>query len=171
MARKVYPRGLVPQRRDRIVVLIAVFKLVKAVGLIAGALAAFELLRPERAAWVKTWLVRATMQTEHHLLARALRPILNLSRHKLEAAGVALLLYAALFLTEGVGLLLERTWAEYLTVFATASLIPFEVWEVAHRVTVMRIGVLLLNIAVVIYLWVKLKRRGSDSGSARRSAR
>lgn len=158
-------------RRDRIVVLIAVFKLVKAIGLVAGSVAAFELVRPERAAWIERWLVRTAMQTEHHLAARLLRPILDLSPHKLEAAGVALLLYAALFATEGVGLLLQRRWAEYLTVFATASLIPFEVWEVAHRASAVRIGVLLLNIAVVIYLWRKLRRRDSGSGSAPRSAR
>jgi uncharacterized membrane protein (DUF2068 family) len=161
----------VEQRRDRIVVLIAVFKLVKAAGLIAGALAALQLLRPDRAAWIRSWLAQATMQTEHHLLARILRPILRLSPGKLEAIGIALLLYAALFATEGVGLLLQRRWAEVLTVFATASLVPFEIWEVAHRVSAMRVGVLLVNIAVVIYLWWKLKRHESGSGTAPRRAR
>ena len=151
--------------------LIAVFKLVKAVALVAGALAAFEMLRPERAAWIRMWIARMSMETEHQLLARVVQPILRLSRGKLKAAGVALLLYAALFLVEGVGLLLQRTWAEYLTVFATGSLIPFEIWEVAHRASAARIGVLLLNIAIVIYLWWKVRHRESDSGSDRRSAR
>ena len=159
------------QRRDGILVLIAVFKLVKAVGLIAAALGAFELLRPERAEWVRQWIAHAAMGTEHRLLARAIQPIFHLSAHKLAAAGVALLLYAALFLVEGVGLLLQRRWAEYLTVFATASLIPFEVWEIAHRVSAPRIGVLVLNIAIVVYLWWRLKRRESGSGSDRRPAR
>ena len=158
-------------RRDPIVVLIAVFKLVKAVSLVAGAAAAFELLRPDRAAWVRDHVANGSMVAEHHLLARVISPILRLSPHKLEAAGIALLLYAALFLTEGIGLLTQRRWAEYLTVIATASLIPLELWEVAHRATAMRIGVLLLNVAVVIYLWRKLRRRESDSGSDRRPAR
>lgn len=147
------------RRRDPIVVLIAVFKLVKAVSLAAGAAAALELLRPDRAAWVRDWLAHGAMATEHHLVARLVAPILRLAPHKLEAAGIALLLYAALFLTEGIGLLTQRRWAEYLTVIATASLIPLEIWEIAHRATAMRIGILLLNVAVVIYLWWKLKRR------------
>lgn len=158
-------------RRDPIVVLIAVFKLLKAMGLVAGAAAALELLRPERAAWVRDQLTHGSMVAEHHLVARVLAPILRLSPQKLEAAGIVLLLYAALFLTEGIGLLMQRRWAEYLTVIATASLIPIEIWEVAHRATAMRIGILLLNVAVVIYLWWKLKRRGSGSGSDRRPAR
>jgi uncharacterized membrane protein (DUF2068 family) len=161
----------VRQRRDRIVVLIATFKLVKAVGLVAGAMAALQLLRPDRAAWVRAWLAQAGSQTEHELLARVLQPVLHLSPHKLEAVGIALLLYAVLFATEGVGLLLQKTWAEYLTVFATASLIPFEIWEVAHRVSAARVAVLVVNIAVVIYLWWKLRHRESGSGSGPRPAR
>jgi uncharacterized membrane protein (DUF2068 family) len=65
---------------------------------------------------------------------------------------LALLLYAALETTEGIGLAMRRRWAEYLTVLATAVLIPFELVEVDHRVTVFRVGALLVNVAVVAYL-------------------
>lgn len=65
---------------------------------------------------------------------------------------VALLLYAALETTEGVGLARRRRWAEYLTVVATGVLIPFEVVEVVARPTVFRVGALLVNAAIVVYL-------------------
>jgi uncharacterized membrane protein (DUF2068 family) len=65
---------------------------------------------------------------------------------------VALVAYAALEGTEGVGLALRKRWAEYLTVLATAILIPFEVYEVIHKATLFRVGALLLNLAVVGYL-------------------
>lgn len=60
--------------------------------------------------------------------------------------------YALLEGTEGVGLYMRRRWAEYLTVFATGLLIPYEIWEVIHRVTLFKVGGLILNAAVVAYL-------------------
>lgn len=69
--------------------------------------------------------------------------------------GLVLILYALIEGAEGVGLALRRRWAEYLIVFATGLLIPYEVWEVFHKVTLFRAGGLLLNIAIVAYLAYK----------------
>jgi uncharacterized membrane protein (DUF2068 family) len=60
--------------------------------------------------------------------------------------------YALLEGTEGVGLAMRRRWAEYLTVLATAILIPYEAYEVVHHATLFKVGALLLNVAVVGYL-------------------
>jgi uncharacterized membrane protein (DUF2068 family) len=61
--------------------------------------------------------------------------------------------YAILMGTEGVGLFLRRSWARWFTIGATGSLIPFEVYEIVHEPHALRVLVLLLNIAVVGYLW------------------
>jgi uncharacterized membrane protein (DUF2068 family) len=60
--------------------------------------------------------------------------------------------YALIELTEGIGLAMRRRWAEYLIVFATGLLIPYEAWEVVHKVTLLRVAGLALNIAIVAYL-------------------
>ena len=60
--------------------------------------------------------------------------------------------YAALEATEGVGLALRRRWAEYLTVIATGILIPYEAYEVIRHPTLLKVGALALNLAVVGYL-------------------
>jgi uncharacterized membrane protein (DUF2068 family) len=65
---------------------------------------------------------------------------------------VSAILYAALEATEGIGLALRRRWAEYLTVIATGVLIPYEAYEVLTRPTLLKVGALLLNLAVVGYL-------------------
>ena len=63
--------------------------------------------------------------------------------------------YAALYATEGVGLWLQKRWAEYLTTIATASLIPFEIWELTRGASATKVAALAINIAIVIYLiWV-----------------
>jgi uncharacterized membrane protein (DUF2068 family) len=74
----------------------------------------------------------------------------NFSHTTLLAIGA--IVYALLEGTEGVGLAMRRRWAEYLTVIATGLLIPFEAYEVIHKVTLFKVGALLLNVAVVGYL-------------------
>ena len=66
--------------------------------------------------------------------------------------------YAAIFLTEGIGLWYEMSWAAYLAVNSTSFFIPFEVYELLDRITVLRMGILLLNLAIVAYLIRELKR-------------
>ncbi len=60
--------------------------------------------------------------------------------------------YALLNLAEAYGLHRRLRWAEWLTVLATGALIPFEFYEVWHRFTPVRVGVLALNVAIVMYL-------------------
>ncbi len=72
------------------------------------------------------------------------------------ALAIGAIAYALLEGTEGVGLAMRRRWAEYLTVFATGFLIPYEAYEVVHHITLFKVGALLLNVAVVGYLaWRK----------------
>ena len=58
--------------------------------------------------------------------------------------------YTVLFAVSGFGLSRERRWAEYLTVIATASLVPFEAWAICKKATPLRGVALLANIAIVI---------------------
>jgi uncharacterized membrane protein (DUF2068 family) len=79
----------------------------------------------------------------------------------LHALRMVTLAYAAVFATEGIGLWMQKRWAEWLTTIITASLIPLEVWEVIFRPTVGKALVLVANTAIVIYLvWhVRSKRK------------
>jgi uncharacterized membrane protein (DUF2068 family) len=65
--------------------------------------------------------------------------------------------YAGVFLVEGVGLLLRRRWAEYLTVIATASLLPLELYELVERVRATRALIVAANLAIVLYLIARLR--------------
>jgi len=79
-------------------------------------------------------------------------------------------IYTGVLLTEGIGLWLRKTWAEWLTVVATASLIPFELWQLLfghHHKPVAVLGATALNVTIVIYLvYLLLKGRSARSGSA-----
>ena len=79
--------------------------------------------------------------------------------HRLRQISAATLGYSALALTEGVGLLLEKTWAEWFTIAITASFLPWEVFEIIRRFTWVKVGITLLNVLVLLYLlWVQRLR-------------
>jgi uncharacterized membrane protein (DUF2068 family) len=109
---------------------------------------------------VRRWVAELDLNPERRLIPRAtvavLRPFGLLSTRTVIVLGLGAVLFAALELTEAVGLARRRRWAEYLTVIAGCIGIPFEVSEVINRQTPLRIGFLVANIAIVIYLaWQK----------------
>jgi uncharacterized membrane protein (DUF2068 family) len=76
----------------------------------------------------------------------------------LEEISAGTFFYAALLLTEGIGLWLKKHWAEYLTAIATASFIPLEVYELAKHFSITKVIVIGINVAVVWYLVARLRR-------------
>jgi uncharacterized membrane protein (DUF2068 family) len=82
-----------------------------------------------------------------------------ISGHQLRQLSLATFGYAGISLTEGIGLMLEKTWAEYLTLTLTICALPWEVYEVARHPTMFRVGVLLTNLVVLAYLLWFLRRK------------
>lgn len=139
--------------------LIAIFKLVKAMTLIVVGFGALHLFHYNDAAGSLTHiLARLGLNPGGRYLDRALAKVANLPQKDFRDLGIGSLIYAALFITEGIGLWLMKRWAEWFTAIITASLIPLEVFEIYHRFTVAKVIVLLLNIAVVIYLVVRIRK-------------
>jgi uncharacterized membrane protein (DUF2068 family) len=144
-------------RRERVVLAIGVFKLVKAtllVGLGIASLVGLTEDLAERIAhalkWSGAFPGRATMR---HLFAR----LLSLDERTLREVGIAALGYAAVFTVEGVGLLSKKHWAEWVVVGVTASFIPLEIYELQHRFGAGKLVALALNVAIAIYLaWDRL---------------
>lgn len=140
---------------DNVVKLIVVERFVKSAVL---ALFATTLLTVGRQGYLQTWAVQAQEQLNlgagHGLIARLLQSVFGYFARlpHLTVLAVAALLYAALETSEGLGLAMRRRWADYLTVLATCVLIPWEVIEVFRKVTVLRMGALAVNVAIVVYL-------------------
>lgn len=83
-----------------------------------------------------------------------------ISSHRYAVFGIIALAYGALEATEAYGLWRRRRWAEYLTVLATSLLFIPEIWEIANKPTPLKLGALLVNIAVVAYLILRLRSQG-----------
>lgn len=144
-------------RHDRGLLLIAIFKFAKFVILLALGFGALQLLRPEVAEGTETWAAELSSRDERRVLQYVLERASGISDARLRALGIGCFIYAAVFLTEGIGLYLERRWAEYLTVVATGSLVPIELYELAKHVTLGKIAILVVNLAIVAYLVYRLR--------------
>ena len=144
--------------RDRGLFVLAIFKMVKAVLFILAGIGVLSLLGAREAAEVREWLTEITVRQGHLLIQRALVLLKFATPGEITLVGFASLCYGLLFATEGIGLWLERRWAEYLTIFATGSLVPFEMYELVRRQTTIRTLALAANVLAVAYLVYRLRR-------------
>jgi len=84
--------------------------------------------------------------------------------------GVALACYCAVLVVEMVGLWWAKRWAEYLTFGETGALVPFELYEMASGVTVLKACGLALNVAILSYLAWSHRLLGLRGGAATQAA-
>src|SRR5206468_2110258 len=106
--------------------LIAIFKLVKTAGLIAVGVVALTIARDESERILAHWEAVLSLAPGHRLVHAAIAKIAGLEPRQLIEISVGTFLYAAVFSVEGVGLLLQKRWAEYVTSGVTVSFIPLE---------------------------------------------
>src|SRR5579872_6935668 len=132
--------------------LIAVFKLLKATTLIALGVGAFRLIHADVGTVLDHWVTALSFDPDSRFINHAVEKMANISPRRFRELGIGSFIYAGLFLTEGIGLWLLKRWAEWFTVIITSSLIPIEIYEVFRRPTTIKIVVLLINAAVVVYL-------------------
>ena len=160
------PAILQESRRHRYLKIIALFKIFKGVMLFVVG---FSLLFVNSHA---SWLDQIDDWTEDQLLlhhTKAMLFLLNKLQEivtgggALRATAFLSLFYCAVLLTEGIGVYMEKRWAEFLMIFATAAFIPLEIRHVWHRLInhhaiVAPIILLLANCFIVWFLYLVLKR-------------
>lgn len=143
--------------RDKGIFVIAVFKLFKAALLLVVAIGALSLLHKNVADAMMDLLAALHVDHNNHYIHGLIVKLGLVDDHKLELISAGSFFYAGLMATEGVGLLLRKHWAEYLTIIATASFIPLEIYELVKHFGIGKIIALIINIAVVVYLIYRVK--------------
>ncbi len=143
--------------KSKALLLIALFKLTKGILLLIVAIGAHKLLHRDLAATVARWVDVLRVDPDNRYIHRLLSHLLAVTPAQLKEASVGTFIYSGLLLTEGIGLVLRKGWAEYFTIVTTAGLIPLEVYESVHRLTAAKIVILAINLAIVVYLVARVR--------------
>lgn len=154
------------QSNSGILRLIAIFKLCKAALLIAVGVSVLKLVHNGDDS-LERWVATLALKPGAHYLDEAVSKLVSIPPNKLKDVGFGSFVYAALFLTEGIGLWLRKPWAEWFTTVMTASLIPLEIYEIIHHPTLSKVVVIVINIAVVVYLILQIRKGHSGANQAR----
>jgi uncharacterized membrane protein (DUF2068 family) len=137
---------------------IGAYKLVKAALALFMAMVVLRWMHADLPEIASEWMERLGINSESWLGRFVSQKVILIHSQSLGRAALFLFAYAALAALEGVGLIMRKRWAEWLTVFSTAGLIPLEVHECARRFTWVRLTILVLNVAVVFYLVWRIRR-------------
>ena len=159
-------------RHDRWILLIGGFKLLKGLLFVLLGIGALKLLHRDIVDLLTRWLIDWHFDPESKFVNLVLDKAAMIDAHRLKQISIAIFCYAGLDFTEGIGLVLEKTWAEYLTLILTASFLPWEFFEIMRHPTWVKVVLTLVNILVVVYLVFYVQRslrnrRGARKGDPR----
>ena len=146
---------------------IAIFKFVKGAVLLALAFGALTFLHKDVASEIQRWLDQLRIDPDNKFIGALLGKLQLVHTKELKEISALGAGYAALFLTEGTGLLFRKRWAEWLTIVATSSLMPIEVYELVEKFTAVRLFALLINAAVVLYLIYLVRLKENQTGESK----
>ena len=147
------------QESGTTLLLIALFKLFKGVLLLIVAIGALRLLHKDVSTVVQHWIDLLRVDPDNRFIHRIIVKSFGIQAKQLKEISAGTFFYSGILLTEGIGLLMKKHWAEYFTVISTAVFIPLEVYEIFHRFTFVRVGVLIVNVAIVWYLVDRIRKR------------
>ena len=88
----------------------------------------------------------------------------NVTDAKLWAVAACAAAYSTLRFIEAFGLWHARAWAQWFALVAGALYLPFEMYELVQRPSLLHAGILVANLGIVLYmLFLRLSRRTGES--------
>ena len=147
---------------DNGLLLIGLFKLAKSLFFFCIGIGAIHLLHKDLSDEVMRLAAALRFDPESRVVGLVMDKVDLIDAERLREIGFATFAYSALALTEGIGLLLEKVWAEYLTLILTISFLPWELYELIRRPSAMRGGLLVINLLVMSYrVWLLQRKRST----------
>jgi uncharacterized membrane protein (DUF2068 family) len=143
-------------KSDWAILAIGIFKLAKCAILLTLGIALIRCRNRDLGEVASGWIANVWLGRSY--IDAALVKLSLMSKETIDKFAIGSFVYSVLLLVEGVGLCLRKRWAEFLTVVITASLLPFEFYELYRRLTVSGVVITIVNLAIVVYLIMRLLR-------------
>ncbi len=140
------------KQHNKLLILIAGYKVLQALLFAAVGVGALRLVHHDVGDMLDDLRVALHFSPESRLINFLLDKASLLNDPLLRRIGALAFSYSGVSLAEGIGLYLEKTWGEILTLVITASFLPWEIFEIFRRLTWLRAGLLIINTLVFLYL-------------------
>lgn len=148
--------------QQRGLLLVGIFKLLKAIFFISVGVGALHLVHRNLGELIMHVIDSLPIDPEGRVVSLIMDKADLIDAHDLRRIGAGAFLYAALCLVEGYGLIRRKTWAEYFTVVLTTIGLPVECFEILRRFTWFKVGAVVINLLILLYLLWVLKKRGKN---------
>ena len=147
----------------RVLRLIAAIKMAKGVALAGVALGLFSIVHRDLDQLAQQVIDLIRISPENHYAKLLLEKAGVIEPHSIVTAGIASAFYAAILLTEGIGLWVGAAWAEYVVVVTTGFFVPEEILSMTRSPSLTKAIVIAANAAILAYVialvWKKKQKR------------
>jgi len=120
---------------------------------------------------LRAFLGQLGFNVNHSKLLGLIQHAFTLNARTLTWLALAAAAYAVIEIIEAVGLWLLKRWGEYFAMIATSVGIPYEIYDLTAKVTVLRLAAFVINVALVVYLVVTKRLFGVRGGKKAYEAR
>jgi uncharacterized membrane protein (DUF2068 family) len=146
------PGSFVRAHQTQGVHLIAVFEALKGLIVLAAGFGLLHFVHRDLQSAAED-LVRAShLNPAHHYPRVFIEAASRTSPGRVRFLAMLAFLYATVRFVEAYGLWYLKAWAEWFAIISGSLYIPIEIFELIKKPTLLRVAVLLVNIAIVVYL-------------------
>ena len=144
---------------DPLLRLIALFKLAKSLLFICAGFGLLHFLNKDVEAHLHALMDSLHVDSDNHVAKWCLDETGQLTNLKLASLSAIAFFYGILFGIEGTGLYLRKRWAEWFVVIMTGSLLPLEIYEIVHKVSLAKIALITGNLIILGYLIYVIRQK------------
>jgi len=158
---RVVPAHAGPRRQLQVLRAVATLEVTKGMIVLLAAIGVMLVVNKDPSDLADGLLRLVHISPDHHFAQVFLDWADTLTAAKLWAVAAAALAYSVLRFVEAYGLWYARAWAEWIALVSGTLYLPFEIYKLVHRQSLFHVGVLVVNLAVVLYMAYVLKTGGS----------
>ena len=92
------------------------------------------------------------LESKVSLIEAFVEKMLTQQPNTIRYSGIVAGVYAVVTAVEAIGLWYQKVWAEILVLLLVGSSIPLEIYELVKGVTLLKLVVFIVNVAIFIYL-------------------
>lgn len=154
---------VVNDKMTRALKVVAVFEACKGLLVLFAGLALFSLIHQNIQSVAEQLVGHMHLNPVKHIPGIFIEAAGSLTDGRMLLFALFALLYSSMRFVEAYGLWFARRWAEWFALVSGSIYLPIELYELIKGVSWLKIIFVLINLLIVFYMTMMLKRHGNES--------